>query len=225
MLPALMSTSAAGPAASSIQHAIFDFDGTLADSVDHVIELYNAAAGWLRVRRVTREDVKHLRTLKPMEAIKAMDVPMWKLPLLVRSVRRGMRKRIRNLDSFPGLDAALAGLREGGVRCYVLSTNSTENIEVFLAHHGLTFFHELEGGSSLFGKAKHLKKFIAKQGLDPARTLYVGDEVRDIHAAREAGLRCVSVTWGYSEREALRAEHPFALVDTPAELLTALKGA
>jgi phosphoglycolate phosphatase len=133
-----------------------------------------------------------------------------------------MRQRIRELHPFAGLEPALRGLRDQGVRCYVLSTNSRENIEAFLAQHQLQFFHELAGGSSVFGKAPHLKKLVKRENLDPAHTYYVGDEVRDVHAAREAGLRALSVTWGYSERGALVAEQPDLLADTPADMLAAL---
>jgi len=204
------------------QAAIFDFDGTLADSVDHVIALYNASARFYRVRPVSHDDIRHMRGLKPLDAMRYMDMPMWKLPFIVRSVRKGMRARIAELSPFAGLEPALRGLRDAGVRCYVLSTNSRENIEAFLAQHQLQFFHELAGGSSVFGKAPHVKKLVKREGLDPARTYYVGDEVRDVEAARAAGVRSLSVSWGYSERAALQAEGPDLIVDSPAELLAAL---
>lgn len=208
--------------APPVEHVIFDFDGTLADTFDHVFDLYNRTAAWLRLRRVSRDEVGHLRTLRPVETMRALSVPVWKVPILAWSVRRGLRARMREMSPFPGIDAALSGLRARGVRCSVLSTNSRDNIERFVTHHGLAYFHALAGGSSVFGKAGHLRRFLAEHGLDASRTVYVGDEVRDIEAARAVGLRCVSVTWGFSHRDALVAASPDLVVDSPEALLAAL---
>lgn len=48
--------------------------------------------------------------------------------------------------------------------------------------------------------------------------IYLGDEVRDVEATHEIGLRCIAVTRGYGSRSALQHQKPFALADTPTEL-------
>jgi phosphoglycolate phosphatase len=59
----------------------------------------------------------------------------------------------------------------------------------------------------------------------PHESYYVGDEVRDIVAAKEVGVSSVAVTWGYSRRSALEAERPDVLVDRPEQLGTLLDAA
>ena len=59
-----------------------------------------------------------------------------------------------------------------------------------------------------------------RMGVDPARCLYVGDDLRDVQAGRAAGMGTVAVAWGYLGQgdpiEAWGADH---LINLPAELL------
>lgn len=202
--------------------AVFDFDGTLADSLEQVVIVYNEVARDLGIPAVSPDDLARLRGMTPLEAVAAMRVPAWKLPLLATRVRRGLRDRLHLVHPFPGLDAGLRRLREAGVRCFVLSTNSTENIRAFLAREGMYHFDAVAGGASVFGKARHIAKLVERERLDPRAVLYVGDEVRDVDAARGAGVRAVSVSWGYAAREALAAQGPDLIVDHPDALADAL---
>ena len=54
---------------------------------------------------------------------------------------------------------------------------------------------------------------------DPLESLYVGDSDVDIETARNAGIPCVSVTWGFRDRDFLLAHGASALIDDPSELL------
>ena len=47
-----------------------------------------------------------------------------------------------------------------------------------------------------------------RAGVAPAQTIAIGDEVRDIEAARAAGIACAAVAWGYAAPEALAAHAP-----------------
>ena len=48
--------------------------------------------------------------------------------------------------------------------------------------------------------------------------IYIGDETRDIQAAKKAGIRSAAVTWGYNSRKALEAQSPDYLIHSPQEL-------
>jgi phosphoglycolate phosphatase len=60
----------------------------------------------------------------------------------------------------------------------------------------------------------------ARHGVTPADTLLVGDGLPDVRLARAAGCRVAAVTWGYTAREKLAAEHPDWIVETAVALLT-----
>ncbi len=202
--------------------AIFDFDGTLADSLDIVIDEYNRIAPRFRVKPVDRADLPRLRALKGPAALREHRVSFWKLPFLVHSMRSALHARVADVRPFAGIPEALRALEQAGCRCSVLSTNSAANIERFMHAHQLKMFDHVAGGASMFGKAGALKKLLKRRGLDQARVHYIGDEIRDIAAAKAAGVRSIAVSWGYAQRTALAALNPDHIVDTPEQLVEIL---
>jgi phosphoglycolate phosphatase-like HAD superfamily hydrolase len=123
---------------------------------------------------------------------------------------------------FAGIPELLETLRASGCRCLILSSNAGSNIARFLIRHELTSFEHVTGGTTIFGKGRALKRVMRERGLDAGSTSYVGDEVRDVHAAAQAGIRSIAVSWGYGLREALAARAPDHIVDRPEELLSVL---
>lgn len=197
---------------------VFDFDGTIADSMAEVLAAYNQAAAGLGVAPISPTDVGRLRGMRPWDILRELHIPMWKLPLILRAVRQGMRDGIESVRPVPGIDAAVRSLRQAGARCAILSSNSQDNIRRFLVRNAMDEFDLLHSGATIFGKASQLRRLLkgAKGALH--QSYYVGDEVRDVVAAREAGVRSAAVSWGYSHRSALQAEQPDVLADTPEQL-------
>ena len=68
-----------------------------------------------------------------------------------------------------------------------------------------------------------LRLLMRKLGAAPEESVLVGDGETDLRSARNAGLRSVAVTWGFRSREALLAEGPDAMAESPEELLTLLQ--
>jgi phosphoglycolate phosphatase len=197
---------------------VFDFDGTIADSMTEVLAVYNSAADRLRVPAIAPGDMARLRGMRPQDLLRELHIPMWKVPLILAAVRRGMRDRMGRVRPFPGIGDAIRSLRQAGARCAILSSNAQENVLRFLKQNALEEFELYRCGATLFGKAARLRALLKDAGEMPQQAFYVGDEVRDVVAAKEVGMRSVAVCWGYSDRSALLAEGPDFLVDTPEEL-------
>ena len=53
--------------------------------------------------------------------------------------------------------------------------------------------------------------------------IYVADEVRDIEAARKAGVKIICVSWGYNDKSSLEKNNPDALVDNTDQLFAVIK--
>lgn len=196
---------------------IFDFDGTLADT-------FGIAVGLLRrmvkdPRKTNATGVEHLRSLPAREALHWVGVRWWNLPYILYLGRKEVRAHMGSVEAFPGMTATVQQLHEDGHQLFILSSNSTKNIEIFLKHNKLkTYFDGFWGGKGIFAKAAAIKKVVQENNLKLEDCIYIGDEVRDADAAGQAGIAFIGVTWGYNNHKALQT-HATELADTPKELL------
>jgi phosphoglycolate phosphatase len=199
---------------------IFDLDGTLVDSFPWFLSVVNSVADRHGFRRMESGEVDELRGLGSREIVARMQVPMWKIPFIATDMRR-MKADCR-APLFPGIDAMLERLVASGVTLALVTSDSEQNARRALgasARH-VAFF---DCGASLFGKAAKFRRVVKRAGFTPSQAISIGDEVRDIEAARAAGIACGAVMWGYAAPDALRALAPdlvFERLEDVAGLLT-----
>ena len=90
--------------------AIFDLDGTLADSFPWFQRVFNGVADRYGFRRVAEHEVAALRGKGPRELLAHLDVPVWKLPLIAAHMRRLKSRHLDDIPLFPGARADLVAL-------------------------------------------------------------------------------------------------------------------
>ena len=205
--------------------AIFDSDGTLANTLPWMRVAYNEAAGRYGLKQVTAESEEHIRDLHGKELLEALRIPLWKLPRIITDLRKRMTDIIDRFELFPGIEESLRALVEGGMRIAIVSSNSRENVERILGPVTSKLISYFDCGASLFGKASKIRRLFRKTGLPNA--IYIGDEVRDAEAARQAGVAFGAVSWGHHRMEILSKQQPdecfTSVADLPARLLTAAR--
>lgn len=198
---------------------IFDFDGTVADSFQLVVDTFGQVVN--RPIPLTEEEIKQLRGMKAEQILKYLGLRRWRIPRLVTYGRRLISEQVENVDTFAGLPEALERLKASGHHMIILSSNDPANISRFLYRHELEgYFDSIHGNVGLFSKAGALKKLVRRQNLVLEDCIYIGDEVRDIEAAAKVGLDIISVAWGFNSRDALLGERPAHLITRPAQLVT-----
>lgn len=200
---------------------LFDFDGVIADSLQTAFTLLNELAE--EFGYVPLQNIQALREYKTQTLLKGMGVPLWQLPRLVTRARKQLANQIDSLAPFAQMPTVIEALASGR-RLGILSSNNAENINAFWSRYALPTFDFIESDVSLFGKGRKLKNFLKKHHLSPEDVLYVGDETRDIDAAREAGIDIAAVCWGYHLPELLAAHAPDFLAHTPQDLLQYAQG-
>lgn len=197
---------------------IFDFDGTIADSLELVIDIFKKLTG--ETKTLTKDEFDALRRLPAQKVMKALGVPVWRAPFLVRKGRSSMHTRLDEIEIFSSLPDVLKTLHGRGHTLRIVTSNSPTNVHDFLEKHGVReYFTDIHGDVGLFSKAKVLKSIVKQEHLSQGEVYYVGDEARDIVASKKAGLKIVSVSWGYNHGDLLRDMEPYALVDKPTDLL------
>jgi phosphoglycolate phosphatase len=186
---------------------IFDLDGTLVDSFPWFLRNVNDVADRFGFRRVAEDDVEALRHASTREILSRLEIPMWKLPVIARHMRRLKAEQAASIALFEGADTMLRALAADGLRLALVSSDSEANARVKLGEAAALFDH-YDCSASIFGKAAKFRRILARAAVAPARAIAIGDETRDIEAARAAGIACGAVTWGYAAPKALMAHGP-----------------
>jgi phosphoglycolate phosphatase len=163
-----------------------------------------------------------LRRAGPREILKRLDVPRWKLPLIARHMRRLKSAHLADIALFPGVDAMLRALADGGLRLALVSSDHEANARRQLGEANAALFSHFDCGASIFGKAAKFRRVLKRAGVDTGQAIAIGDEVRDIEAARAAGIAYAAVAWGYADPATLAALRPDMMFATMEEIAARL---
>jgi phosphoglycolate phosphatase-like HAD superfamily hydrolase len=202
-------------------NVIFDFDGTIADSLPVVITIFEEL---LRGGKpMPAAEVERLRGMSLLRVGAELKIVPWRVPFLLARGRARMRRRLDEIPMFDGMDAVIRRLNAEGHKLYVVSSNSARTIRVFLESHNLdNQFIRVYGRAGLFGKTKLLRLMLRRNRLDTDETYYIGDESRDVEAAHRNHVRAIAVTWGYNNNKLLKAHKPEFMAGKPADILAAV---
>jgi phosphoglycolate phosphatase len=198
--------------------AIFDFDGTLADSFPFFLSVFNRIADEHGFRRVDLAHIERLRHYGTREMMRHVGMPAWKLPLAARTFMEMMKESADSIALFDGVAEALRHLDARGVLLTVVSSNAEHNVRTVLGPELSSLVAQFECGISVFGKASRIRAVLRRCGVVPGDAIYIGDQGTDVEASRTAGVDFGAVHWGYAAIDALRRHgcaHEFI---TPPEL-------
>lgn len=207
------------PARSEIKVLVFDFDGTIADTRGVAHSILNDMSVEFGFRPLPGEELEIARNMGTREFIRHLGISNWRIPVIARRGLQLLHERMDLVKPIEGMTDVLASLHGRGHKIGILTSNSEDNVSAFLQHHNLPYFHFVRTSSKIFGKSREMNRLIRSERVHPAEILYVGDETRDIEAARESGVRMAAVSWGYNTGNALSALNPEYLLNSPHELL------
>ena len=197
---------------------IFDFDGTIADTLDSIIEIINELSDEYGFRKVKPDEVEKLRGKRPREILKYLRISFFKLPFVVRRARKRINSKIAGLEPTVDLAPTLRVIKEKGYSVGIVTTNIEDNVRKFLHSNDMDVFDFFYTTRQVFGKHKTLSRILKDHKLTNSDVFFVGDEIRDVEAARKVGIKMIAVTWGFNTRDALKGSAPDFLVDSPDEI-------
>ena len=198
---------------------IFDFDGTLVDTFEIAFKCMNMLSFKYKFEIITEKELLKLRDKSFKDIIREdLKLKWYMLPFFIRDVQKIMKEEIKTVKFHPELISVLKKLNKTH-RLFILSSNHQDIIELELQRNNLNIFEGVYSGSSLFKKDKSILKLIKLFKLNKENCIYVGDETRDIEACKLAGVKIISVSWGFNSRKILSEYQPDYLIDKPKELL------
>ena len=209
---------------------LFDMDGTLldtltdmADAVNHILSVH----GWpLRTTEEVRAFVGN-GARRLMERAVPPEVTGGDFEAVLAEYRDWYQTHNCVATApYPGIPALLAALAKAGIKTSVVSNKPDASVQMLVEQ----WFPEITFG---LGEREGLRRkperdmvdyAIAQLGQTGKKTVYVGDSEVDLTTAANAGLDCISVTWGFRDRALLVERGAKQFADTAEELLRLIQG-
>ncbi|MEW6130347.1 MAG: HAD hydrolase-like protein [Acidobacteriota bacterium] len=188
--------------------AIFDFDGTLANSFPFFVRVFNQLAEQHDFKGIAPDLVPTFRHYTARQMMEYVGMPAWKLPLVAKHFISLMRQNAASIPLFEQIDEVLPHLANNGVTLAIVSSNSYDNVSRILGPANKKLIDQFECGMSIFGKPARIQKVLRKTGISCHESIYIGDQVTDLEAARKENVAFGAVSWGYGTIESLRAHFP-----------------
>ncbi|KQU24398.1 hypothetical protein ASG61_21025 [Bacillus sp. Leaf75] len=204
---------------------LLNFNGTIVDTKDLAINIYNKIADKQGYKTVSKDQVAEFRSLSIRERCKLLDVPIYKMPLVGISIKRQYQKYIPDLGPIPSIKEVLNNLKQKGYKLAFTTSNKQSETNQFLINNSLDIFTYEHYSFNPFTKSRDIASFLKKNNLLKENVIYIGDELRDIEAAKKNGLFCIAVSWGYDSKELLQKGNADYVVDQPEDIIGILSRA
>jgi len=212
-----------------IQAAVFDLDGTILDTLDDLSDSLAAVLRRAGLPERTREETRRF-------------VGNGIRLLIERAVPKGTEQSktdavyadflsyygahcAEKTAPYPGIAETLRALRSAGIRTAVVSNKADAPVKTLVARYFPSLFDAAVGereGIRRKPAPDALFEVIRLLGVSPDGTVYVGDSDVDIETAKNAGIPCLSVAWGFRSRDFLFRHGATALIERPEELTALL---
>jgi phosphoglycolate phosphatase len=204
---------------------VFDFDGTLADSLSVMLDIYNQeiAPKW-GLKQVTTDDWHMLRQSSITKGLRYIGVKPYQLARLLTEGRRLVKARGGDITLFPGVVELVKQLVKEGHDLYALSTNDQTLIREVLAAAGIAEYIDVLKSPRIFGKANSLRRLLKQTRVSSQDGWMIGDEVRDMVAAKRVGMNAMAVTWGFQPEATLAALRPQAIAHSLKDIPRLIRG-
>ncbi len=207
---------------------IFDLDGTLLDTLDDLMNAANYALEQMGYPTRSRKEIEAFvgngvaklmeRAVppgtSPTDTAKALDV-----------FKPYYARHSKDVTApYPGVLETLHALRAKGCKLAVVSNKFDAAVKALAQDYFPGLMDMAAGENEAGGVPKKpdptmVLQTIAALGSTPDRAVYVGDSDVDLQTAKNSGLPCISVTWGFRDQAFLLEHGADTFIHTPAELL------
>jgi len=204
------------------KYVLFDFDGTVYDTVEGITKSVQYALA----KHGIASELSELRCFAgpPLadKFIEVYSVTEEQAQQLVVDYRERYRPiGLLECQLFAGMKELILKLKEKGIKTAITTMKPQEMAEMLLEREGMIPLFDVIYGSTLsqnITKQKLVEMAMDTLGADKAETILVGDTKYDIHGAHQAGVAAVGVRYGYAAENELEDAGADFIVDTMQEL-------
>jgi len=213
----------------SIKAAIFDWDGTVVDSVEHITDCLHHASTSIGFPALERAAYRDIIGLGLVEALRRLYPGISKDEMT--SMREAysthfMATSASNQRIFPGITEILKDLHGSGRHCAVATGKSRRGLNLALAASQLEpWFHVTRCADETRSKPDPtmLVEILNHLELEPSDAIMIGDTSYDLQMAHAIGMPAIGVRWSVHSDSVMAAFKPVAIVSTVDELSELLR--
>lgn len=206
---------------------IFDFDGTLFDTVDDVVICLNKALKVNGFPTLTKSEyVKRLGgNIDEIVSLVLNDQNSKEnIEIIKESYQKIYDESLKeNSHPFFNIHDLLIALQDNGILLAINSNRKTDSIKFFTDQYFKDIDFLLIEGHDVNYPSKPspigVNKILNKANVSLDEAIYIGDSKTDIKTAQNAGIDCIIVTWGYGDKNAYENDYPLNIVDDVSHLL------
>ena len=208
-----------------IKAALFDFDGTIADTLPVCVEAFRQTVEPVLGRRLSLEDVRAY--FGPTEdGIFETHFPDQKDELLDVYYKRYAALQAKVVETVPGIVELIRALKKKGVRVALITAKGAVSCKISLDFYGITndFEHIEVGGSGRRVKDLAITRVLSQMNVRPEEAVYIGDSPKDVISAHKANVASWSAAWlKTAEPEKILANQPERIFYSVDDLRIALE--
>lgn len=210
---------------------IFDFDGTMFDSLEDVVKCFNLTLDKLGYEKQDLEFYKKSLGGNINEIIglilkdKNNEENIGLVKKTFAEIYYNDTKK--NTHMYNGIHELLEKLQEENIVLAINSNRNVDSIKRFLKQYSDDIdFIEIQGQTSSTTPKPDpygVNVILEKSGIAREDTVYIGDSATDIATAQNARIDCILVTWGYGVGDVYEDKYPLAIVDNPQDIYKIVK--
>ncbi len=211
--------------------AIFDLDGTILDTLADLTDSTNYA---LRENGFAEHTIEQVRYFVGNGIRKLMEraLPKGTDAAIIDRVHETFTAHYKahcadKTKPYPGITKLLCALRDAGVKTAVVSNKADYGVQTLCQDYFPDLFDFAVGEREGIRRKPcpdSVNEVLEKLKVMRADAIYIGDSDVDIETAKNAGLPCISVTWGFRDRAFLLGHGAVKFVDSPGELFPEICG-
>ena len=206
---------------------IFDLDGTLLNTIQGLTESTNSALKFFNYPQKTQEEIKSYignGVFKLIERAIPGGINNENLDRCVEIFKLNYEKNMyNNIEIYPGILASLKDLKALGLKIAVISNKFDLAVKELCNRFFPDLIDFAIGENDAGGLRKKPAPDMVLMVLDHLKinseeSIFIGDSEVDIETAKNSGLKCISVTWGYKSAAFLKENGAEILVNSPQEI-------
>ncbi len=207
------------------QLVIFDMDGTILDTLEDLCDSVNFALKQHNLPGRTLEEVRAF-VGNGIGRLIDLSVPEGTPAETKTSVLEGFKVHYaahcaEKTKPYDGICELIASLKKNGMKTAVVSNKADFAVQQLCVQYFDGLFDAAMGereGLRRKPAPDMVEAVLSQLGVEKAQTVYIGDSEVDVNTAKNAGLPCIAVTWGFRDEETLRQVGAEEIVKTVQEL-------